>query len=124
MIRLSDDKARRLSGLIWRERLRRYLPLALAALVLAGIFTAVFLNQARRADRTVDVTVKEATVVQIKRISVASRAEILTVHLEGGGDVEAFSTVQPVPPIGAHVVVNEARHASGRLTYDVTHVND
>jgi peptidoglycan/LPS O-acetylase OafA/YrhL len=124
MIRLSDDKARRLSGLIWRERLRRLLPLLVTALLLVGAFTAILLNQQRRADRTVDVKVREATVVHIKQIAVARRAAIVTLHLEGGGDVDAFSAVQPVPSIGAHVEVNEARHASGKLTYDVTRIRD
>jgi hypothetical protein len=124
MIRLSEAKSRRLSSLIWRERLRRFLPIVLAALTLAGIFTAVLLNQARRADRTVDVKVRNATVVHVKQIVVASRAAILTVHLDGDRDVDAFSTVQPVPPIGAHVEVNEARHASGRLTYDITRLTE
>jgi hypothetical protein len=114
MRRLSDDKARQLASLVWRERLRRYLPLTLAALLLAGIFTAVLLNQARRADRTVGV----------KQIAVARGAAILTVHLEADRDVDAFSTVQPVPPVGAHVEVNEARHASGRLTYDIARVRE
>jgi hypothetical protein len=124
MLRLSDDKARQLSSLVWRERLRRFLPLTLAALLLAGIFTAVLLNQARRADRTVDVKVREATVVHLKQIAVGRGAAILTVHLEADRDVDAFSTVQPVPPVGAHVEVSEARHASGRLTYDITRVRE
>jgi len=124
MIRLSDDKARRLSSLIWRERLRRYLPLVAAAVLLVVVFTAVLLNQARRADRTVDVTLREATVVHIKRIAVATRAAIVIVHLAGGDDVDAFSTVQPVPAIGARVEVSEAHHASGRLTYDITRLRD
>jgi hypothetical protein len=123
-MRLSDDKARRLSSLIWRERLRRFLPLVGAALLLVAVFTGVLLNQARRADRTLDVTMREATVVSIKRIAVATRAAIVTVHLAGSGDVDAFSSIQPVPAIGARVEVGEARHASGHLTYDITRIRD
>jgi hypothetical protein len=124
MLRLSDDKARQLSSLVWRERLRRFLPLVLAAMLLVGIFTAVLLNQARRSDATVDVKVREATVVHVKQVAVARGAAIITVHLDADRDVDAFSTLQPVPAVGAHVEVNEARHASGRLTYEITRVKE
>ena len=123
-MRLSDDKARRLSSLIWRERLRRFLPLAVTAVVLLGVSTLIFINQARRADRTVDVKERDATVVHVKQFAVARRAAIITVHLDGDRDVDAFSTLATVPAIGAHVVVSEARHASGRMTYDITHIDE
>ena len=46
------------------------------------------------------------------------------VHLDDGRDVEAFSHFRVAPPNGAHVVVAEARHASGRVTYDVVRLFD
>ena len=123
-MRLSDDKARRLSSLIWRERLRRFLPLAATAVVLLGVSTFIFINQTRRADRTVDVKERDATVVHVKQFAVRAGAAIITVHLDGDHNVDAFSTLPNVPAIGAHVVVSEARHASGRLTYDITRINE
>ena len=123
-MRLSDDKARRLSSLIWRERLRRFLPLAATAVVLLAVSTLIFVNQARRADRTVDVKERDATVVHVKQFAVRAGAAIITVHLDGDRNVDAFSTLQDVPAVGAHVVVSEARHASGRLTYDITRINE
>ena len=123
-MRLSDDKARRLSSLIWRERLRRFLPLAATAVVLVGVSTLIFINQARRADRTVDVKQRDATVVHVKQFAVRAGAAIITVHLDGDRNVDAFSTLQDVPAVGTHVVVSEARHASGRMTYDITHVDE
>jgi hypothetical protein len=42
------------------------------------------------------------------------------VLLDDGRDVDAFSAMRLVPVHGAHVIVNQARHASGRLTFDVT----
>jgi hypothetical protein len=123
-MRLSDDKARRLSSLIWRERLRRLLPVAATALVLLGVSTFLFINQARRADRTVDVKQRNATVVHVKRLAVARGAAIITVHLDGNRDVDAFSTLATVPAVGAHVVVSEARHASNRMTYDITRIDE
>ena len=123
-MRLSDDKARRLSSLIWRERLRRFLPLVATAVVLLGVSTLIFVNQARRADRTVDVKERDATVVHVKQFAVRAGAAIITVHLDGDRNVDAFSTLQVVPAVGTHVVVSEARHASGRLTYDITRINE
>ena len=123
-MRLSDDKARRLSSLIWRERLRRFLPLAVTAVVLLGVSTLIFINQARRADRTVDVKERDATVVHVKQFAVRAGAAIITVHIDGDRNVDAFSALQDVPAVGTHVVVSEARHASGRLTYDITRINE
>jgi len=121
-MRLSEDKARRLSSLVWRERARRVLPLALAAVVIAVGFTALLLNQMGRADRTLEVKTREGTVVHVK--SAQRGAAIMTVHLDDGQDVDAFSALRIMPPAGTHVLINEARHASGRLTYDIQSVVD
>jgi len=51
-------------------------------------------------------------------------ASVIYVHLDDGRDVEAFSHFRVAPPNGAHVVVAEARHASGRVTYDVVRLFD
>jgi hypothetical protein len=123
-MRLSDDKARRLSMLVWRERARRWLPIVLVAVVLLGGFTVFLVKQMGRADRTVDVTVHDGTVVDIKKFGAARGAAIIHVRLDDGRDVEAFSAIRVVPPTGAHVVINEARHASGKLTFDITRLAD
>src|SRR5262245_16908093 len=122
-MRLSEDKARQLSSLVWRERARRFLPLAIVALVLFGAFTAILIRQTGRADRTIDVKAREATVVHIK-LGAQRAAAILTVRLEDGHEVDAFSAMRIVPAVGSHVVVNEAHHSSGRLTYDIARIAD
>jgi hypothetical protein len=123
-MRLSQDKARQLSRLVWRERARRWLPLAAAAVVLFGVFTAFLVSQFSKSDRTVEVTAREGTVVDGKRAPGPRGAAIVHVHLDDGRDVDVFSTLRVAPAVGTHVIVNEARHASGRLSYDLSRLVD
>ena len=117
-MRLSDDKARQLTWLVWRDRARRWLPVVGAGIALLGIVTFVTEKQIERADPTLQVQAHEATVVETKRT--ASRgAAVLHVHLDDGRDVDAVSLFRIAPTAGSHVVVNESRHASGKLSYDV-----
>ena len=65
-MRLSDDKARRLTRLVWRDRARRALPLvAIAVVLLAAVayFTELSVD---RIDRTVGVQAHSGTVVSVK----------------------------------------------------------
>jgi len=122
-MRLSDDKARRLTRLVWRERLMRALPLVAIAVVLLGgvaYFTEVSVD---RIDRTVGVQVHAGTVTGIKPGN-AARGHIVLVHLGDGRDVEAFLASRLSPQAGSHVVINEARHVSGRSTYDIVRLGD
>jgi hypothetical protein len=123
-MRLSNEKARRLSSLIWRERARRWLPVVAGIIALAGVFGFVIANQVGRADRTVAVQEHDGTVTGVKRANSARGASILTIHLDDGRDVEAFSALRILPVAGSHVVIAEARHASGRFTYDVLRLVD
>jgi hypothetical protein len=123
-MRLSNEKARRLTALVWRERARRWLPVLVAVIVVAGALAFVLSNQVQRADRTVDVRERDGTVVSTKSSRNARGATIVRVHLDDGRDVDAFSAFRIAPAQGAHVVITEARHASGRLTYDVLRLVD
>jgi len=122
-MRLSDEKSRRLTTLVWRERARRWLPVVVVVIALAGALTYVLSSQVQRADRTVDVRERDGTVVSIKQGG-SRGASIVRVHLGDGRDVDAHSAMRVVLPMGSHVVVAEARHASGRLTYDVVRLLD
>lgn len=122
-MRLSDEKARQLTAMVWRDRLRRLLPIGVALIVLIVAFTYYFGSQLARVDRTVEVRERGATVVSIKRGG-SSRASIVQVHLDDGKDVDAFATFRVMPAAGTHVVVAEARHASGRVTYDIVRLVD
>ncbi len=117
-MKLSDDKARKLSRLVWRDRALRWLPVAAGALALLAAFLFLTETQIDHADRTVHVKVLGATVVDIKRTA-ARGAAVVHVRLEDGRDVDAVSLFRLAPTAGTHVVVNEAKHASGRLTFDV-----
>ena len=117
-MKLSDDKARRLTRLVWRDRARTWLPIAAVALVLIAVVFYLTETQIDRADRTVDVKVHGATVVDIKRTA-ARGAAVVHVRLEDGRDVDAVSLFRVAPTAGSHVVVNEERHTSGRLTSDI-----
>jgi hypothetical protein len=117
-MRLSDDKARQLTRLVWRDRARRWLPLLGAGVVLFAIVTFVTEKQIERADPTVQVQAHEATVVETKRTA-ARGAAVLHVHLDDGRDVDAISLFRIAPTVGSHVVVNESRHASGKMSYDI-----
>ena len=117
-MKLSDDKARKLSRLVWRDRALRWLPVAAGALALLAAFLFLTETQIDHADRTVDVKVLGATVVDIKRTA-ARGAAVVHVRLEDGRDVDAVSLFRVAPTAGSHVVVNEERHTSGRLTYDI-----
>ncbi len=118
-MRLSDEKARRLTALVWRARARRWLLVLAGVLALGGALTFLLSNQIEHADRTVDVQEHGGTVVSVRPGSGARGAAILHVHLDDGRDVDAFSAFRIAPAKGSHVVIAEARHASGRLTYDV-----
>lgn len=118
-MRLSDRNARRLTALIWRERLRRWLPALVIAVVLFGAVTVFLVAQLGRSDRTVDVRVHDGTVIDSERRNNVRGAAIVHVHLDDGRNVDAFSVSRVAPPTGAHVIINESRHASGRLTFDV-----
>ena len=119
-MRLSQEKARQLSRLVWRERLRTALPFVLAVVLLGAGATYFFLQQIERTDRTVDVKVHDGKVVNVKKQGASRAAAIVVVHLDDGRDVDAFSGLRVVPAPGAHVTISEARHASGKLTYDIT----
>jgi hypothetical protein len=121
-MRLSEEKARRLNALVWRERARRVLPVVAVAIGAIALLTFFLVRQVEKADRTLDVQVRQATVVHIKKSGNGRAAAIVEVRLEDGRDVEAFSALRIDPATGAHVVINEARHASGRMTYDIARV--
>ena len=116
-MRMSEEKSRRLKALVWRERARKWIPIVLAVVVLFGGATYMLSSQLSRADRTLEVVTHAGTVTGITRAG--PRSAIAHVHLDDGRDVDALSQMSIIPPAGAHVVVSESRHASGRLSYDI-----
>jgi hypothetical protein len=62
--------------------------------------------------------------MNVKKLGAARGAAVVHVHLDDGREVDAFSAMRLVPVAGTHVQISEARHASGRLTYDITGLAD
>ena len=118
-MRLSEEKARRLNTLVWREHARRWVPVIAVVVGAIALLTFFLVRQVEHADRTLDIRTHDATVVNIKRPGNGRGAGIVHVRLDDGRDVDAFSMLRLDPAAGAHVIINEARHVSGRLTYDV-----
>ena len=121
-MRLSEDKSRRLTALVWRERAKRCVPVVLVLMLLFAGATYMMSRQLSRADQTLNVVSHAGTVTGITRAG--PRSAIAHVHLDDGRDVDALSQFNVIPPAGTHVTVSESRHASGRLTYDVTRLSD
>ena len=117
-MKLSDDRARTLSRLVWRERLRSALPLVVFACGFA-VLTAYFSWQRSTADPAIAYADLHGTVLDVKRQTLRSAA-IVHVKLDDGRDVDAFSSLGTLLLPGTHVDIAAATHASGKLTYDIT----
>jgi hypothetical protein len=94
-------------------------PVIVVAVGAIALLTFFLVRQVEHADRTLDVRVHQATVVHVKKSGNGRAAAIVEVRLDDGRDVEALSVLRLDPMAGAHVIINEARHASGRMTYDI-----
>jgi hypothetical protein len=123
-MRLSPKNARRLTVLVWRERLRRWLLAGASVLALAGLLGALFVYRLGHVDRTVEVRDHNGVVIGPETVGIGRRASLLRVHLDDGRDVDAFDAFRVVPPHGAQVIITEERHASGHLTYKVLRALD
>jgi hypothetical protein len=110
--------------MVWRERLRRLLAVIAGLVVLAGVFGFVLWHQLGRLDATVALQDHLGTVLGLEAGGKGSAAPAVRVHLDDGRDVDASSAPRIVPPNGAHVLVAEARHASGKVTYRVLRVSE
>jgi hypothetical protein len=118
-MRLSQEKARQLNALVWRDRARRWIRLVAVVVGAIALLTFFLVRQVEHADRTLDVKTHEAVVVHVKKSGNGRAAGIVEVRLDDGRDVDAFSMLRLDPAAGSHVIINEARHASGRMTYDI-----
>ncbi len=120
-MRLSNEKSRHLKQLIWRERLRKWVP---ALAVFAALFgLLIYLTNLRqgRADPTVDVRNLSGSVTAVLRPP-SRGMSIVHVRLDDGRETDALSQLPRLLPPGSRVTMTESRHASGKLSYDVTGV--
>lgn len=120
-MRFSSDRQKKLTGIIWMERLKKALPVILIALVLGGAAIYVSTERAARQDRTVEVKDHKATIIALKRPRSRGIA-IVTARLDDGRVIDALSQLNNVLVADEAVVIAEGIHASGRHTYDVIRV--
>ena len=123
-MRLSDEKARRLTLLVWRERLRNLLPLAAGAGAFAGVLATIFVCQFGHVDGTIAVHDLNGTVLALESGGNGRPVSVLRVQLDDGREVDASAAFRILPHNGAQIVVAEERHASGHLTYRLQRVLD
>jgi len=116
-MRLSKSNAQRLSGLVWRERARKAAIAVAAAVLLMGAVVWFTNYRLARADPTLDVHAVDATVAAKEGGRLARY--VFHAKLADGREVDAVAPNGLPPPVGARVVLGEARHKSGRLTYDL-----
>ncbi len=120
-MRLSGDRQKKLTGMIWMERLKKALPVILIALVLGGGAIYLSTQRAARQDKTVEVKDHKATILALKRPR-SRGAAIVTARLDDGRVVDALSQLNDVLVADEEVTIAEGIHASGRHTYDVIRV--
>ncbi|MCB1510872.1 MAG: hypothetical protein KDJ36_08205 [Hyphomicrobiaceae bacterium] len=117
-MKLSDENYRRLTGMIWRERLKTW---GLGALAVCAVITALVVIQqfaVKPTDPVVQVSNSEATVVAVTPAPVG-RGVTLKLRLPDGQKISAVANLRVYPTQGSHVRVSDVRHASGRHTYSV-----
>ena len=120
-MRLSSDRQKKLTGMIWMARLKKALPVILIAIVLGGAAIYVSNERAARQDKTIEVKEHKATILALKRPRSRGIA-IVTARLDDGRVVDALSQLSNVLVADEEVTISEGIHASGRHTYDVIRV--
>jgi hypothetical protein len=121
---MKPEQARRLQRLVWRERLMTWGPRVLAVLL---AFIAYGVMQYREREKRVDPVVETHEVQGeiINATHLASRGGIYTlkVRLGDGRIVDTATNGFLIPHKGEHAVLNEYKHASGRSTVTLTHLD-
>lgn len=119
---MRPEMAKKLQRAVWRQRLTSYGPtvlLLIGCTVLGGWFFSFKMD---RADPTVALTQVNGTVIEAKRVASKASVTIAHIRLDDGKEVDADSTL-PLPLVpNEHVVLNEYKHASGKLSYHVLQV--
>lgn len=117
-----NDAARKLNRMLWRERWRKIGIGAAVAAAIVGAFVVTDRYRTARSDPTLSSQNVHAKVTGFGNGNASRGAYIVHAHLDDGRDVDAFATIKIPPTKGASVVLNEARHQSGRVTYDLVRV--
>lgn len=120
-MKLSSNHQKRLTGLIWIERMKKALPAVLIIGAIGAVAIYMTSERAARMDRTVEVKDHAASILVVKRPRTRGAA-VVTARLDDGRVVDAVSQLNSILVPDDKVTIAEAVHASGRHTYDVIHV--
>jgi hypothetical protein len=110
---MREETRRRLNRAIWRDRLKLVAGLAIAAAALIAAFAFMDFDASVENLRVPGI-VEHIGVLNSKD---ASRAVTVDVELDDGRHVTVIALKTTDPHVGAHVLVSEHRHRTGRVTF-------
>ncbi len=108
------DAQRQLTRMIWRERLRRRVPVVLLGAVLFGIAAYVLIPGEVENERLIEGVVSSWSRPQTHT---GSGNAVITITLDDGSHAVAGSRSRNAPEIGARIKVRARIFSSGRVTY-------
>jgi hypothetical protein len=112
------DRERKLSRLIWQERIKRSVIAVLAAAVIFGAYVLLTYERTTLIDKTAETAVLGGTVVSTAP-GLTAKTTVVHIRLEDGREIDAMSTAKRSPVPGAHAEIRMARHQSGRVIYEI-----
>ena len=112
----------RLTAMLWRERAKKIAIVAAIVAGVGGLMVGTINYRAGRSDPTVTVAQAHGTVLGLGRGNASRAVFIVSLRLDDGRAVDAFSQLRVQPLTGARVIVSEATHQSGRISYDVVRI--
>jgi len=121
---MRPEMARKLAQAIWRQRVTTYGPTLLLLIVCTSLGGWFFSYRLDRADPAIAMTEVTGIVMEARRVASKTAVTIAHIRLDDGKEIDADSTL-PAPLIpNEHVVLNEMRHASGKMSYHVLKVQN
>lgn len=111
---MRTDMQKKLTRMMWQERLLQLLPAALIASVILAVMVYVFIPSKPISEQFVTGIIKEWTVPQT---TFGDSAPLLSVQLDDGRLVTASSEIAHPPRIGDAVKLREETYESGRISF-------
>lgn len=116
---MTPEQSRRLNRLIWQDRLKRLLPVAVIGVVLLGAMLYVGSLRIAAIDATLETHLIHGEVLGAARLAGRNGGFQVHARLDNGSEVDAVSTLPQPPYQGEEVEIRAAQHASGRTTYNI-----
>lgn len=109
---MSDDVAKRLNRILWRERLKKFA----IAIVAVSVFALYMGYRITHEDRPTGHG-NFSGVVSHTRPTGRRNSYAVEVHLDDGRDIKTYSSTGIAPAEGARVEVSDVSFTSGRHSY-------